>query len=171
MTGARRRTVAVVALFSLGSGGSLSATGVRGAVHVNPLEVGVMLTRGTAATGTSFNVRAEIANHGSHDLNGARATLRLDQTAFVVDGSASLDLRAIRSGKQERVQWRVCPAVPGSYIILVQVDATDAAGRPLEKVSAAQLLTVTAGRRPCGHAPGPVVRSMPDAVELRMVLP
>jgi hypothetical protein len=120
---------------------------VNGRVTVNPLAASLVLTSGDVRQGDRLVAVGVARNAASYALQSVRLTLRTP-TGLIIDGSATHELGSLDAGSSRATSWRLCAAVPGTYVILVTANATGN-GIAFQTDSDAQTLLVRASKRSC----------------------
>jgi uncharacterized membrane protein len=114
-------------------------------IRASPLRVALGLSTVSIPVGKTFQVKATVTNDGADPVRDIKVELRLDPVGLSVHKGSVRAISQIKAGKSAAVSWSVCATVPGSYVLLAQVDDD---GATIE--SPARIVSVTgAGRRTC----------------------
>jgi hypothetical protein len=113
-------------------------------IAVHPLTVALDLRSSITSTGKVVQARATVTNHGRTTARDVAVTLRLAPAGLVVNDTLTQPVLRLRAGRTAKVDWSVCAAAAGSYLLLAQATLD---GFIVD--SATRVLTVSAGRRGC----------------------
>lgn len=149
----RRRVVALIVTAALvvanASGGvGYSAdrdppVGIIASVVVNPLQIEVITPPQVLRAGQRGRIRTAITNLSEHPVESAVARLHVAEPAITVLTEPESSLGTIGPGAAARPGWMVCSTQPGTYVIVVSVQA-ELNGHRIDVFSAARTLNIVA---------------------------
>jgi hypothetical protein len=124
--------------------------GIIASVVVNPLQIEVITPPQVLRAGQPGRIRAAITNLAGHPVESAVARLHVAEPTMTVRSDPESSLGTLGPGATAQTGWMVCSTQPGTYVIVVSVEA-ELDGRRFEVFSAARTLEIVA--RPGRGAP------------------
>lgn len=123
--------------------------GVRVTILIDPLRVGLRLKPPTVRAGMAVEATESIGNLGKLRLSNIIATIE-PLVDLVVKPGGSQTVRSLPAMAVTSVRWSLCATRAGTYAIVAQTAAQDAAGRRFVAYSPPESLVVTGSGGKCG---------------------
>jgi hypothetical protein len=122
--------------------------GVVATILVDPLRVSLSLQTARPRVGAFVSGTEAVTNHSTTVLSGVVATLKFP-LKVVVKPSASQFLGILPPGATTTARWLICATAPGTYRIVAEATAQDAAYDHFVTDSQPTSLVVTDGKGRC----------------------
>jgi hypothetical protein len=122
--------------------------GVVATILVDPLRVSLSLRGARPRAGAFVSGTEAVTNHSTTALSGVVSTLKFP-LKVVVKPSASQFLGILLPGATTTARWLICATAPGTYRIVAEAAAQDAAHDHFVTESQPSSLVVTDGNGKC----------------------
>ena len=122
--------------------------GVVATILVDPLRVSLRLQAARPRVGAFVSGIEAVTNHSTTVLSGVVATLKFP-LKVVVKPSASQFLGSLPPGATTTARWLICATAPGTYRVVAEATAQDAAHDHFVTDSQPSSLVVTDGNGKC----------------------